>query len=115
MIIDNSKFDCSLNDTTKLRKLIVENPDLPLLIFAGEEAWQGEYSYNQTDASVWGIKTLTFYNDMWLDEQDYEDRLYDDLCECAEYVDMSNKEYDKMIKQKVAETEFCKAIVIYVG
>lgn len=115
MIIDNSKFDLSLNDTTELRKLIIEHPDLPLLIFAGEEAWQGEYSYNQTYASVWGIKTLTLYNGMWLDEQDYEDRLYDDLCDCQDYIYLSNEEYAKVIKQKVAETEFVKAIVIYVG
>lgn len=27
MIIDNSKFDFSLNDTSELRKLILENPD----------------------------------------------------------------------------------------
>ena len=115
MIIDNSKFDVSLNDTTELRNLIIENPDLPLLIFAGEEAWQGEWNYNQTDARVWGIKTLTLYNDMWLDKEDYEDRLYDDLCECAEYIVLSNEEYDKMIKQRVAETEFVKAIVVCVG
>ena len=115
MIIDNSKFNFSLNDTTELRKLIIENPDLPLLIFAGEEAWQGEYHYNQTDANVWGIKTLTLYNDMWLEKQDYEDKLYDDLSDCVEYIYLSNKEYEEVIKQKVAETEFCKAIVIYVG
>lgn len=115
MIIDNNKFECSLNDTTELRKLIIENPDLPLLIFAGEEAWQGEYSYNQVYASVGSIQTLTLYNGMWLDEQEYEDRLYDDLCDCVEYIDLSNEEYNKAIKQKVAETEFVKAIVIYVG
>ena len=45
MIIDNSKFDFSLNDATKLRKLILENPDLPLLIFAGEESWSDNFAY----------------------------------------------------------------------
>lgn len=115
MIIDNSKFDLSLNDTTELRKLIIENPDLPLLIFAGEEAWQGEWSYNQTDARVSGIQTLTFYNNMWLDKEDYEERLYDDLCDCVEYIHMSNAEYEKMIKKRVSQTEFTKAIVVYVG
>lgn len=115
MIIDNSKIELSLNDTTELRKLIIENPDLPLLIFAGEEAWQGEYSYNQTDASVWGIKTLTLYNDMWLEKQDYEDKLYDDLSDCEEYIYLSNEEYGKTIKRIVDETEFTEAIVIYVG
>lgn len=115
MIIDNSKFDFSLNDTSELRKLILENPDLPLLIFAGEYAWSDNYPYEQTDASGGEIKTLTLYNDYWLDENDYEDKLRDDSCDLEEYKNLSDEEYDKMIDQKVAETEFAKAIVIYVG
>lgn len=115
MIIDNSKFDFSLNDTTELRNLILENPDLPLLIFAGEDAWSDNYPYEQTNASRGEIKTLTMYNDYWMDEDDYEDRLRDDLCDWEEYADLSDEEYNKMIEQKVAETVFCKAIVIYVG
>lgn len=34
-----------VHETEKLRKLIIENPDCPLLIFAGEEANGGDYSY----------------------------------------------------------------------
>ena len=115
MKIDNSKFNLSLNDTSNLRKLILENPDLPLLIFAGEESWCGEWAYNQVDASKGEIQTLTLYEDMWIDKDDYRYRLSDNLCDAEEYVDLSNEEFDKMIDQKVAETEFCKAIVIYVG
>lgn len=40
-----------LHSTEKLRKLILDNPDLPLLVFAGEDANSGEYSY-QACASV---------------------------------------------------------------
>ena len=43
--------ECSLKDITILRNLILENPDLPLLMFCGEEAWNGEYSYCQAYAS----------------------------------------------------------------
>ena len=32
-----------------------------------------------------------------------------------EYKNMSDEEYDQMIKQKVTDTEFVKAVVIYVG
>lgn len=34
-----------LNSTAELRLLIVENPELPLLVFAGEEANSGDYSF----------------------------------------------------------------------
>ena len=115
MIIDNTQFDLSLNDTSNLRQLILENPDLPLLIFCGEEAWCGEWTYNQADASRGKIQTLTLYHDVWVDEDDYRERLVDDLCDEEEYKDLSDEEYFKMIDQKVAETVFAKAIVIYVG
>lgn len=113
--MNNTSLNCSLNDTTELRKLILENPDLPLLIFCGEDSWHDEYPYEQADASGGEIKELTLYNDWWLDKDDYEDKLSDDLCDKEEYKDLSDEEYNKMIKQKIAETEFVKAIVIYVG
>lgn len=109
------KNECSLKDTSNLRKLILENPDLPLLVFCGEDAWQGEYCYNSVDASRGDIEELTLYCDMWLDKDDYVEKLSDDLCDEEEYKNLSDEEWDKMIEQKVAETEFVKAIVIWVG
>ena len=114
MIIDNTQFHTSLNDTSNLRQLILDNPDLPLLIFCGEESWGGNWSYTQADARA-QIQTLTLYGDVWVDEDDYRERLADDLCDEEEYKDLSDEEYYKMIDNKVAETEFCRAIVIYVG
>lgn len=113
--MNNTSLNCSLNDTTNLRNLILENPDLPLLIFCGEESWHDVYPYEQADASNGEIKELTLHNDWWLDKDDYEDKLSDDLCDNEEYKNSSDEEYDNMIKQKVAETNFVKAIVIYVG
>lgn len=115
MIIDNSKFHCSLNDTSELRKLIIDNPDLPLIIFAGEESWQGSWSYNQADVHGVRIQELTLHGDMWLDRDEYEEKLADDLANVEEYAELSDEEYNKMIERKVAETPFCKAIVFYVG
>ena len=34
-----SKIETSLENTKKLRELILNNPDLPLLIFVGEEPY----------------------------------------------------------------------------
>ena len=101
--------------SAKLRNLILENPDLPLLIFCGEDSWHDEYPYEQANASNGEIKELTLYKDWWMDKGDYEDRLSDDLYDKEEYKYMSDEEYDNMIQQKVIETEFVKAIVIYVG
>lgn len=113
--MNSTSFNCSLNDTTELRNLIIENPDLPLLIFCGEESWSGDYGYTQADASTGYIEKLTLYDDRWMTEEDYKDILSDDLCDKEEYVDLSDEEYEKMLDEKVKETEFVKAIVIYVG
>jgi hypothetical protein len=115
MKIDNTKFNLSLNNTSHLRQLIIDNPDLPLLIFCGEESWCGEWAYSQADASKGEIQTLTLRNYTWVAEDEYRDWLYDELSFNEAYKDLSDEEYDQMIDQKMAETEFCKAIVIYVG
>ena len=43
------------------------------------------------------------------------DRLEDDLCNEDEYKDLSDAEFHKMIAEKFDNTEFVKAIVVYVG
>ena len=58
---------------------------------------------------------MTLYNNYWLDRDDYEDTLFNDLSNQEEYKDLSDEMYDQIIKQKVADTEFVKAIVIYIG
>ncbi len=125
--MNKTNFDCSINDTTVLRNLILENPDLPLLIFCGEEAWNGDEVYTQAEASKGDevytqaeaskgeIETLTLCDDWWLDEDDYKEKLSGDLCNEPEYRDLSDEEYEKMVDEKVKETEFIKAIVIWVG
>ena len=114
--MNNTKLPVSLEDTTELRKLIIENPDFPLLFFAGDDAYVDDgYQYTMVYASNASIQELTLYNDVWMDEDDYAEQLGDDLAFEEEYKDMTDEEYDEMINQKVNETEFVKAIVIYVG
>lgn len=115
MTINKNKFECSLNDTTILRNLILENPDLPLLIFCGENSWHDEYPYEQVDVNSGCIKEVTLYNNYWLDREEYEEELINNLSDQEEYKDLSDEEYDQMIDQKVVETESVKVIIIYVG
>ena len=114
--MNNTKLPVSLENTTELRKLIIENPDFPLLFFCDEEAYYDDgYPYSMASASNAEIQELTLYNDVWMDKDDYAEKLRDDLAFEEEYKDMTDDEYDKMIDKKVNETEFVKAIVIYVG
>ena len=114
--MNNTQLPVSLEDTTELRRLIIENPDLPLLFFCGEDAYYDDgYPYSIASASNAEIQELTLYNDVWMDKDNYAEKLGDDLAFEEEYKGMTDQEYDAMIDQKVNETEFVKAIVIYVG
>ena len=107
--------ECSIKDTSILRKLILENSELPVLFFVGEEAYQGEYSYNQADVKIVKVEYLTLYKEEWIGEDEYKDILYNDLADEEEYKDLSDEEYEKMINKRVEDTEFVEAIVIFIG
>lgn len=113
--MNNTKLPVSLEDTTGLRELIMENPDLPLIIFCGSEANSGEFPYESNKDVGCDIEELTLYKNWWIPKDEYEEQLRDDLADEEEYKDVTDEEYDEMIDQKVKETEFVKAIVIYVG
>lgn len=110
-----SKIEISLENTNELRKLMLNNPELPLLIFAGSEAYNDEFAYSMADVRCVEIKELTVYKNCYIEKDEYEEQLIDDLSEEEEYYDLSDSEYFKMIGKKVEEAEYTKAIVIYVG
>lgn len=102
-------------DCADLKKLIVENPETPLLIFAGEESWSGDYCYESVDGGYASLKEITIYGDHWLDRDDFEDVLRDDMANDEQYENLSDEEFDAEVAKIVEETAFVKAIVIYVG
>lgn len=116
---NDTKLPVSLQDTSNLRQLILDNPDLPLIIFCGDESWDGEHAYNSASASKGSIQELALYDDgwdeTWMEKEEYREKLEDDLYDDEEYKDMSDEEFNNMIDNKIAETEFVRAIVIYVG
>lgn len=113
--MNNTTILTSLYDTKELKNLILSNPELPLIIFAGNEAYKGEYSYEMAEVTSVEIAELTLYKDYYMEKEDFKDQLIDDLSDEEEYKELSDIEYFKMIDEKVEEREFIKAIVIYVG
>ena len=103
----------------KLKKLILENPDLPIVVLAGEEANSGDYCWmfcSDISFSIEEILEYDFYdyNDAVFCDRDrleeyVEDMLYD------EYHNKSDEEYEAAIKNKLAELEpyWTKVIAIY--
>lgn len=105
----------SLESTKELRQLIIDNPNLPLVIFAGEYAWTDRFLYELTEAHGVAIKSLCCYKDYYVEKSDYRDYIADDLSYEDKYKTMLDADFDKMVDDIVAKTEFTKCIVIYVG
>ena len=102
-------------DCATLKKLIVENPEAPLLIFAGEYANCGEYQYESVPSGDAFLEEVTMYGDQWLNKDDFEEVLRDDMANDEQHENLSEEELDNEVAKIVAETAFVKAIVVYVG
>lgn len=107
-----------VHDASELRKLIAENPDLPICVLVGREAASDEFAYTYcTDVRAYIGEILdcevSTRECVITDRDDLKDAL-DDLY-CDEYADLSDDEYDKAIEAKIAEYEpfWKKAIVVY--
>lgn len=99
----------------KLLELIKNNPDLPVIVCAYNDDMN--YDYDSTiffDLSVY-IEELTLYNDeVWLDYDDVEDRVRDNLACDDKYVDLSDYEFDKIVEDYIKDNYiFKKYICIY--
>lgn len=106
------KNETSIPDNSELRQLIIDNPGLPLIMFVGETAWSGDFTYTAANKVLCEIEELTLYNNIWMDRDNYFDKLYDDLAFDQDYENLSDEKYSKIIDDKVTRTKFIKAITV---
>ena len=115
-----NKFESYLSkETGELRKLILENPDLPIVVLAGEEANGGHYCWmfcSDISFCIDEILDCDFYDyddTVFTDRDRLEERIEDMLYD--EYCDKPEEEYEMAIKDKLAELEpyWKKVIAIY--
>lgn len=100
----------SLNDTSYLRKLIIENPDLPLLIFCGDGSYTGQFSYEQATVNSVLIDELTIHNDRWMDKDEFKERLYEELSDEEIYENLSDSAFEQMINEMVVPLNLPKQL-----
>lgn len=104
--------------TDELKRLIAENPDLPIVVLASEEATCGEWAWTYCSGISFGIEKIldcefydfddTVITDRSRLEEIIEENLYDDYHDKPE-------EYNAAVKAKLAELEpyWTKVIAIY--
>lgn len=103
----------------ELKKLIMENPDLPIVVLASDDAnngdWCWQYCFNVScgldeilDCDYGDIDDTVFTDRDYLEEY-ISNSLYDEYC------DKSPEEYDEAVRRKMEELEpyWTKVIAIY--
>ena len=113
-----------IHDATALRKLITENPDLPIVVLAGEEVNHGEWGWeycNGVDCyitEILDIKTPFDRDDgiVFDDKCDFEEAVAEVLADRESFKNMSNTEFDEAVKREAAMYDGCwrKVIAVYV-
>lgn len=115
-----------VHDSTDLRKLIIDNPDLPIVIISNEESciedsvdtYMGKvncYVCEILNAEV-GSDCRGYYR-VFDDRQDFEEELailLEDELSDDDFKSMSNDEFERLLQERMKEYEpyWTKAIVI---
>lgn len=104
-----------LHSADELKQLIVENPDLPILVFAGDDANNGDYSYMSCSyiKAYKGefLDCAQTVNDCmcYTDRDEFEEAVADSLAD-GDYTD---EEFDALMKKTVAEyDQYWKTCII---
>lgn len=98
-----------VHDTTELRKLIAENPDLPIVVAVGEYAWSGDYGYECCTNVSCEISVVldceTPFNSEYIftDEDYFVEQLADYLTLSPKTKTLTDKEFDKLLKEEIAK------------
>ena len=111
------------HNTDKLRKLIVENPGLPLVVCAGEDAYDHDTEPRMTVCSRVRVYVEEILVCDWDDERifigrdDLEERIRDSECFQDDHSDLSDDEFDKAVEEELAkyDNDWVKAIVLEVN
>jgi hypothetical protein len=108
-----------VQDASELRKLILENPDLPIVVLAGDEANGGYWGWTYCSSISFCVDEILDcdyydYDDTVFNDRDrFEEKISDDLYD--EYHDKSEEEYDAAVKRELEKYEpyWKKVIAIY--
>lgn len=104
-----------------LRQMLLNYPDLPLLVFAGEDANSGDYYYMSCCSINANIGEFLDCEQTINDERIYEDRddfrqdVADLLADMDENCTLSSEEFDAKVDATVAQYDpyWKKCIIVY--
>lgn len=107
-----------LTASDTLRKLIIDNPDLPLLVFAGDDCNSGDWAYMSCSSCHATLGEFLDCMQEVNDEKCYTDRddFQEDLEDHYSDFDGSEDEFERFIENKLLEYDpyWKKCIIFYV-
>lgn len=104
------KQELGLVNKQTLLKLIAENPYHELKFFVQDDI--GDYYWNECDINMIKLEYMALYNDEeWLDKEDYEEKLYDDLAN--EYED--DDHLKQAVENEMEKVEFKEYICVFLS
>lgn len=99
-----------IKDSAELRRLIAENPDLPIAVLCGEYAASDDYAYTyctQVTCSVDEILDCEtpYDNNGYIetDRDNFREMMGDWLCDQAGYENMPDDEFEAALKAEIAK------------
>lgn len=112
-----------LNECKELKKLIAENPDLPLMFLADDTGNDGTYSYMSCSeirahkGQILDCKEAADFDVVFDDKVYFEDELRENLCSVEEYINLSDEKFDELVEEEIAkyDDKWKDCIIVYVG
>lgn len=112
-----------IKDSAELRKMIAENPDLPIAVLVGDEAASDGYSYTYCTEISCAVDEILdcvppFHTDGYIinDREEFRDRMENWLLDQDDrYAKMPDDEFEAVLAEKIAKYEpyWKKCICIY--
>ena len=96
-------------NSDELKKLILENPDLPIVVLAGEDASSGYWGWTYCSSISFHIDEILDcdyydYDDVVFTDRDrLEEKISDDLYD--DYYGRPDEEFEAAVKNKLEELE----------
>jgi len=100
-----------VHDSAELRRLIAENPELPIIVLAGQSASGEDYGWQYCTEVYCDVTTILdcytpFRNDQVYDDKgDFEEDMANYLSDQLSEIDLSDDEFYQTVKAEVAKYE----------
>lgn len=113
--MNKENFITSLKNTMELKKLIIDNPELPLLIFHCSDDLEESDYMQMGRVTGYKIDEVTLYKNAYISKDDYREEIEEMLlANDKSVIEMMIKEWDELVNKELAKKKFIKAIVVYI-